>query len=381
MARRRNRFISQAAEEALVRFGPELSALKELRRSAEMNLTQGVAAAHAGAAGVLSAINQARPDIRQAYGQAGAAAAQQAALSDADLAKLGPVAASVRAAILGERSGFQTRLAGEQAADLSSLSNRAVAAREGESFGTQQAQKSFINTLTQVLGRKQDLARERGAFTASTAQQLRQDAADRRLRVQLQEMSAGQSERNSLRSAGLDPNTGKPIQGGPLDPNAARYKSKAKGGRDGGQASDAAHAAAQDQVQTATSWAQRLKAQGLSRHDVAVALSQGRKESEVPVYRTDAAGHQQRVLNPDGTQQTRKRAGVPQIGSQLLLSAALDQAFDGHLSRQNARRLHQRGLQVRRLPVTSYTEWARRRRGNRTEAGIRSGRLAGPPSP
>ena len=49
----------------------------------------------------------------------------------------------------------------------------------------------------------------------------------------------------------------------------------------------------------------------------------------------------------------------------LYVSASLDMLYDGHVSRANAEKLHQRGLTVKDLGLTGYQEWARKHRGGK----------------
>jgi hypothetical protein len=69
--------------------------------------------------------------------------------------------------------------------------------------------------LEKVFERKQSLAQEKGAFTALTTQQLEEAARKEANHVRaLNNARLGQSERNSVRTSGFDPNTGLPMPGG-----------------------------------------------------------------------------------------------------------------------------------------------------------------------
>jgi hypothetical protein len=349
---RRNRFAQQAALEALLRFGPEISGMNQIQADAEMQYGQDVRAARGTGRAIRSAVAEARPDVRRIFSGADRTIADANAVTGA-LPE--GVPASIAAAIAQEQSGLKSRMAESRATALTDLADRGVAATEGQAFAVQQARTDLGKTLQQLYNRRLDVGRESGAFTALTARQLRQDAQDRADKLFIAQGGWTQSERNSLRSAGIDPNTGKAIPGGKLDP-------KAKGNNGAGWASQEQHAAAQDAIQEAAHWAQRLKEHGASRAAVARALLEG--AGGKPVYEVvdDGRGGKKRqpVLNPDGTPKTTPK--VPQVKSQLLLSAALDQIFDGHLSRLNARRLHARRLRIQDLPLTTYTEWLRQQR-------------------
>src|SRR5215213_2577465 len=97
MARKRNRFTRQAALEALVRFGPELSGLKELQREAIAAYRTGVRQAHGTSRGIVGAVDQARPGVRRIYDDAGISASRHANMLTGDIGNLPGVANSIRA--------------------------------------------------------------------------------------------------------------------------------------------------------------------------------------------------------------------------------------------------------------------------------------------
>jgi hypothetical protein len=179
MARKRNRFVNQAALEALVRFGPELSGLKELQREAIMEYATGVKQAHGAARGTVGMIDQARPSVRKIYDDAGVSASQHASMLTGDVAALPGVANSIKAGAQLEATHSLAALRDAKSAALTDLQSRRVAAKEGEAFAVNRAHTELVDSLAKVLGRKQDLRREQGAFTALTAKELRQSAQER----------------------------------------------------------------------------------------------------------------------------------------------------------------------------------------------------------
>jgi hypothetical protein len=179
MARKRNRFINQAALEALVRFGPELSGLKELQREAIMEYATGIKQAHGAARGIVGTIDQARPGVRKIYDDAGVSASKHASMLSGDVAQLPGVANSIKAGAQLEGTHALAALRDAQSAALTDLQSRRVAAKEGEAFAVQRAHTELVDSLAKVLGRKQDLRREQGAFTALTARELQQSAQQR----------------------------------------------------------------------------------------------------------------------------------------------------------------------------------------------------------
>lgn len=364
MAKRRSRWANQAAMEALVRYGPEESGLNEMQRQATTDLQTSIAQARGTAQGVVSMANAARPGVAKIYDQAGLNQARTAHTLEGDTAQLGGVANSIKAGAALEQTVGLRHLRESKASALTDLSQRAVAAKEGQTWATRKAQDDFASTIAQVLGRKIDLAREKGAFTASTLDSLLQSDMDRKQQLAIANARLTQSERNSLRSAGIDPDTGRPIPNGRLDP----HRKTGSGGSGRFNATRAQIASAQDAYSQTRGLAVQLKQAGLSRADASVALLHGRDAA--PVYQTvttkdprtgKVTTKQVRVLNKDGTPKTR--SAVEPAKSALLLTAALDMAYMGHLSRDTARKLRDRGLHPKQIgDVTLYSEWRRNRR-------------------
>jgi hypothetical protein len=364
MARRRRqgRFASRAALEALLRFGPQVSGLTELQRAAEDQFSSSVKGARAAARGTVQAVRAARPQVRDVY--------HDAAHASKDIAQvIGPnmagVPASLQAAIAQEQTGFGNRLQESKAAALTDLTSRGVAAREGKGAAIRAARDDFAGQLQQILRQRIDLAGQQGAFQALRQGELRDEAQKRADQFALKQMGLTQEERNSLRSSGLDPDTGKPIPGGKLDPTT-----KGKGKGKGSRATEEQIGNAQDAVQLAIHEARTLQHLGATRGEIAEMLTSGAKDQEIALHNPQSgkalywkAGEKG---NEDGSKtgqpKTRKVPGVPQIKSQLLLSAALDHIFSGYVSRQNERRLHSRGLWVRDLDLLTHHQYRRKHR-------------------
>lgn len=345
MARRR--LLSQAAAQSLVRFGPEESALTELIRQAQANYRMQVRQAAGMSRGIRAAVRQARPRTARIYDRAGLEQARAAdTLVGADLAALGPVADSIKAGAALEQTAGLRNLQEARAAALADLGSRAVAAREGAAYAKRSARDELVSELSKVMGRKQALARERGAFEAATVGDLLESAADRRATRRNNRERLSQSERNSLRSSGIDPDTGRPIPGGRLDPKGPAASRK--------WATDDEHQQARTMIGTGFSEAKTLKRSGASRREAAELLAAGADEQ--PVYDRKTG---RKVFNPDGT--AKKVPGLPKIEDPLMLRAALDMAYDGHLSRETQRMLHDSNYRIGRLPVLSYGAWKRRR--------------------
>lgn len=359
MASKRNRrmgqWASEAARQALIRYGPEISGLNELMRQATSDYHQGLAQARGNAQGTISTIDQAIPGVRDIYENAGLTQAKAASTFEGDAGKLAPGSPLAAAAALEQSVGVR-HLNEAQASALTDLQTQRTAARSGQTFASSKARQDFLSSVGQILARRQDLAREEGAFTTSTAQQLMQASLDRQQQLDIANARLTQSDRNSLRSAGIDPDTGQAIKNGPLDPNSPRYKGRGRGGKDG-RASQTQIGSAQDATQEAVGWARRLQQTGLSRADVAAALSGGRDATDVPLH-DPATGKP--LFNPDGTPKTKRRGGIPKAKSQLLLSAALDQVFNGYVSDEARRKLHRRGIYLTDLGLMNARDYRRR---------------------
>ena len=328
--KRRNPWASEAAQEALVRYGPEISALNELQNEATSGYDTSVLQAKRGARGVVSQVAAERPAVRQIYDRAGLSQARTATTLEGDTASLGGVADSIKAGASLEQTVGLRHLREAKAAALTDLSNRAVAAREGRVFAVNQAKTDLAKTLAQIFQRRVDLGNEMGAFQSSTANQLLQADLDRKSQQAIAGARLDQQERDSLRSAGIDPNTGQPIKNGKLDPNSPLNRSRTgKGGSGsggkGGRLTPGQVGTAQDTATLALDWATRLRNAGLSRPDVQQALLNGRDAQAGTQLHDPTTGKP--LYNKDGTpRMTKGRPKVPAIGSQVLLAAALDEA-------------------------------------------------------
>lgn len=322
MAKRRgrSRFASQAALEALVRFGPEMSGLKELQRTALSNFDLGVHQAHGSADAIVGAVDQAKPGLAKVYDNAGLKQAGLAGtLIGHDIAGLGPIADSIKAGASLEATGAADRLNLAKTQALTDLSSRKVRAREGEQFAIGNAKNQLVSELTKILNRKQDLSREKGAFAAATINDLSQAAADQAFKA----TENAKNRKNSQIVAGVNPD-GTPIPGGPKDPALKPGKPKKIN-------TDLQHGTLDDGV----SGAQTLIGSqfvGEKRQDIYTDLVNGVPSSTVTLK--------------DGTKQK-----VPEIAkhSPLVARAAIELYFDKKISRKTLDALHKHGYSVKKL--------------------------------
>jgi hypothetical protein len=339
-------YSQQAANLSLTRYGPEISTLTALLRQAEEDRDLRLRQAKSGRQYAVGAVNAARPEVTHSY-EAAAGAVQPA------FAQGGGIEAEALQARLGEGAALAR----------TQLANRRVSAIEGEGAARTAAFTDFRSDRGKIAQRALDLSREQGAFQASTITDLiGADAAGRAATAKAQ-AGLDQSERNSQRSAGIDPDTGLPIPGGKLDPKAHPPKGSGSGGGGADWAPQGAQATARTTIASALNAAKSLKGLGVDRHDAAKALLQGAEP--VPLYDTTTGKAliwqkgEKGNENGELTGQKKTSASLPKVDDQLYLSAALDMAYDGHLSRRNQRLLHQNQIKIQPLGVTTYQEWLR----------------------
>jgi hypothetical protein len=341
MAKRRNRFVNQATLEALVRFGPELSGLKELQREAIMEYATGIKQAHGAARGTVGMIDQARPRVRRIYDDAGVSASQHASMLTGDVAALPGVANSIKAGAQLEATHSLAALRDAKSAALTDLQSRRVAAKEGETFAVNRAHTELVDSLAKVLGRKQDLRREKGAFTALTSRELRQAAQERADNLDIARGRIKATERGqNITARGQTLSHQDRVRGQDLshaDRVAARNKKakdkakNASGYGPNGQ-SQSAHdkfaSSVEEMVRIATPWTKHL-----SRAQIIKKLTKGRPSLSTPV----AGGG---------------RASIPAIKpmpADLRMSVALDIATSGYVGRETIRRMRARGWSVTQM--------------------------------
>jgi hypothetical protein len=322
MARRRgtNRFASQAALEALVRFGPELSGLKELQRSAQSNFLTAVNQARGSANSIVGTIDSAMPQVSKIYDDAGLKqAAVAGTLMHKDVAGLSGVADSIKAGASLEAAGAANRLNESRSSALTDLSQQKVRARQGEQFAIGNARDQFVSAVEKILNRKQDLRREQGAFKAATINDLAEAEANRVLKRQ-----EGAANRENARDiAGVDEN-GQIVKGGPKDP---KVKKDAEGKKVN---TDLQHGELDDKVGSARRQVEGLKA-GRNRKQIMDILVNGRPAQTVEV---------------DGAEV--KLPGIDKR-SPLVARAAIELYFDKKISRKTLKKLHARGFSVKKL--------------------------------
>jgi hypothetical protein len=348
MAKKRDPYLADAQAQSIVRYGPEISALKALQLAAQQSYEDRLRAAKTARQFTVGAVDQALPQVAAAY-----QGAQQA--TTPAFAQQGGLEAGALTARMGEA----------QALAQQQLAARRVSAVEGQGAARDQALRDFRLDRQKIGDRVTDLSREMGAFTTSTATDAKGAAAAQQTELDKINAQLGQSERNSIRSSGFDPDTGLPLPGGKADP-----RNRGKSSRDW-----VTHQQQQEtgaEIQRLIKEAAESHAAGEKRHEVADYLVNGAPAGKQPVYEVvpdpKAPGGKRRqkklVRDANGNlvEATVDDPGFEKAKSQLLASVALDIAYDGHISRRNQKLLHDNGIQIGPLGLPTYGEWERRRR-------------------
>jgi hypothetical protein len=152
----------------------------------------------------------------------------------------------------------------------------------------------------------------------------------------------------------------------------ARGKGKGQKGSGSGGATDAAVGAAQDGTSSALADAKKLFGVGIrDRHQLATYLLQGKKGTTQDVL-DPKTGKPVLVTDPKTHITTKKTVSTGSVDKHdpLWTSIALDVLIDNHVSRENARKLHARGLTVEDLGYPSYTAWKKKGGKSKTAATL-----------
>lgn len=359
-------YAESAANQSILRFGGQESVLSQLLRDAEDRRDTALRQATSGRQYTVGSVDQALPAVTQAYTSANAA-----------------IAPSFAQAGGTEAQALAARMQEAQAQARTQLQGRRVSAFEGEGAARTQAQRDYTSDRGKVLASALDLAQQKGAFTTETIKDLMGADATAKSDAAKTAATLTQQERNSIRSSGFDPD--QPLAGGgyvPLPGGKADPKGKPNAGH--GWASDTAQGAAADTVQNALKWARTLKSGKVSRADAAAALLTGADEQTADVI--DPTTNKRAVwkagevdpstgqkVDPSLVNTPKKRTiqtALPQIDSQLYLSAALDMAYDGHLSTRNQKLLHARGIKLEPLGLVTAGDWKKRLRAALQGSGV-----------
>lgn len=358
MASKRKRFLDDAALQSLVRFGPQLQVLEQAQRTATDQYKSGIAQADAGRVGVQQAVDAVVPQLAGVYDQAGLDAARTSqTLIGKDLAGLSGVADSIKGGAALEAAGMAGRLGAAKTQALTDLGDRRVQAATGAVTAKRQVRSELTENLAKIFEQAKALTGQQGAFEASAFSDLVNKDSDRIHDTNIANAGNAQSERNSLRSAGIDPNTGWAIPGGKLDPAAKAKKPT--------YASTDKHIEFASNIAEIARYASKYKGK-FKRSQIVDQLAKGRPQES---FYADEDGN--RVPDTDKNKKgvyKVTRPAVPRFEPDIRMTAALDVALDGHLSRETQLELQRQHFKIKDLGLPSYGEWRKRNpRASRAE--------------
>lgn len=352
-------YLDQALNEADLRYGAQEATFGTVLGQLSKDRDRQLLAQQTAQQSLLGSLNQSDQNVNRYYSDAG----------------LNPT-------VLGSLAGSNTgaRLAGEMAGYRTQNQQNLLSAQAGGQYQQQRINQDFGDKRQTLLDQLNAEQHERGVFTQSALDQLisgdRSARHEAGLAAKAQQakdaqniLDAQNAQSNALIGQGLlvDPKTGElqPLPGGNADPNAPKFDDKpgsTKPRTTGpGTAKPAVQQAAATDFGRALSIAQGLtKGEKLTkglRHKVAGWLLNGAPAIEgKPVYDTREKikgvanpNYGKPLLNADGTQATTQDGAdaIPQIENQPVVQAALDMVFDGHLSADTVRKLHELGYKVR----------------------------------
>lgn len=330
-----------AAARAKVKYGQQRSDLQSLLGEAGRNLQTDLVAADAASRSAQHYARASKPEIKNIYDTASrhfAGAKQDVANSTA---VSGPVASLLSAITTREQADADQRLASSRARSLSSLNDRIQAAVAGKAYAQTAATDKYRTTVSDLQKRLRDVGDQEGSFIVSEMADIEEKNADR---------AAKRSDTlSTITKYGIPESEWRAMTTAQRQQVIKDFNKKSGGAstKGVGGAKPATRAEMRDFQGTfakALRHINTLKAdnKGKSRGELANTLIKGQRGDP-----------------------TKNVADVPSIGDQLALSMALDMAYDGHISRANARKLHAgRGIRVADVPgAVSYASWAPRATG------------------
>lgn len=366
---------SQVKAETSLRYSPQERALKSTLSDLRSQLTTDVSRAHAGAEGIKASAIAAKPQLTAAYGAGKDLAAQTQSDLAGKLAAVSPGLLSGPAA--RDAEGTIRRLGEAQAQATADMTKRAADAKSGEALQVANLTAGYGRSAAKVRSQLQGVAADRGTYASARSGELSADATK-----QAHDTAQKAADRKTrLLTGGVTP-SGKVRPGGPKDP-------KLKPGAKSKAAEKAATAAANfnDALTQTKARVAEWKGRGLSRQKVAALLSAGAPASaggtQVDTAKLDKliaanpapgeAGHlSEGELRRRATTKTPSLPAVAAVDSSAALSAALDIAYDGHLSPPTIAKLRAKypGIQIKKtgLPTRGTVASTPQKTGSRGDA-------------
>lgn len=355
MASLAKRFRRQVEAEALLRFNPERSAIEAQLAEAKGTRKQAVRAARGVARGIQAAADQAQPRLAAGYGEARDVLSRVEGDVQRAVGALGPVADPLRASMARDSAGTQRRLAETLAGASAELTQRRFDAEAGKANAIGLAHSQYASESSKLGERLRQLGIEEGAFQQGRTGELVESARDRRTTVR-------ENRRDRRARARLQ-------EDDQAFTREEKAKDRAASRGPGGvkRATPEAHDEWRDKFAEALAVAQRRKAaleiKGVTGRDArrrtADLLVKGREEvpEEVNWERYDELRKKDPNMSEAEAKAKATEPGLPALEpfQEKLASIALDVAYDGHVSRENAKWLHRQGFTLKDLGLPSYT--------------------------
>lgn len=357
-----NRFASQAAQDALLKFAPVKSSLAEALREAKETYGSTVSAGNSTARLTEQAAKAQEPAIQKIYQGANAAQNAGVTLVNQQLANLPGVTNQYKAEQASEAQTQLANLLGAKTRDESMLHQSGVAAKEGAQFNQTNARQTLQKTLTGLLSKSNTTAQEQGAFAATETEKLAHEAETLEQRERASQRSSSTSAENNQRSTSTSRQNA--IEGHKTsEANSIRSHPTGPGGVK--QLSTSSQDKGASTISEIRNLTKTFAQTGLSRAEIVKKLSSGRTAQTVAVYGETKNGEPITEPKVPGEKATNhvKIGAIKAYTPDVLMSAALDEVLLGGVQRGNVNRLHNAGYSVKALglkPLGSGGEAARR---------------------
>lgn len=338
---------TRATATGTVRFGKERSDLTALVQEAATNLQTDLVAADAASRSAAHYARASRPAIKHIYDTAaGSLAGTRQDVANAG----GPVTAIGRGVLAREQAGAQNRLAAARARSEQDIEDRIGGAISGKTYAQTAARDKYRTTISDLSSKLRDIDDRQGAFVVSEMGNILEKNAGRRAASRNIRLTSSLGESKVITSGAFAGRTQAEVKA--MDPKqrttiAKQYEKS--GGK--GKKKNAATNEDRQQFETAFATAKQY----------AQVLSTGKKPdgSAVRDKKTN------KRIGALGRGQTGQQL-ISKINNQAALSAALDMVYDGHISRETARRLHEQGINVADIPgAKSSSQFGREVLGGR----------------
>jgi hypothetical protein len=161
---RNNNDLTIAQAEGNVRYGPQVTQVRDLYTQAAEQKVSDINAAKQNAASAIAFARGSRPEVNAIYKRGGNVAKTAAAEVANAFAPLSAGADPFRAAAARESQGAKTRMAEAASAARQELVDRATAAKSGQGFAVNQAQQTYASSAKKLGQKLQDVLGERGSY-------------------------------------------------------------------------------------------------------------------------------------------------------------------------------------------------------------------------